>query len=346
MPKTLCSGSYANGHLLRSVDGGVVWDDVFSTTGPEIYGIVGIATDGAGVWCFSIEDLYTDQGKIYRSDDDGLTWTLVYTAAEKHCIWSIATDTAGTWFAVTNNTYGATVESLILKSTDNGENWVVNYSTGHVDPHHNMFSIAYGGGEVWCIGGDKRIYRTANNGTSWAVVHTFAGYEDAWSIASNGAGVWCAGINLWEDSNGSIYRSADDGVTWTEAYVTGDWQVDTLATDGDGNWCAVSTYLHGYIYRSINEGVDWTQVYDIRTALGVNPAVDVYITGMAQDDAGNWVVVGADDVGAVAIGSSDSGATWAPLYESAVLANTLWCIAFGGALCPAPEINVGDVDFV
>lgn len=345
MAKTLCAGTYAWGHMYRSLDGGYVWTDVYSED-PELYEIVSIATDQSGVWCFGIRDLVTDEGKIYRSDDDGLTWSLVYTSV-KYAIWGIATDKLGHWFAVTHNYPGVLYEAFVLESIDNGANWTINYATGHHTPHDIMYSIAYGGGQVWCIGGSNRIYRTDNNGVSWSVVHTFSSYADAWSIASDGAGIWCAGLNLWGASNGSIYRSTNDGVTWAEIYVTGDLEVDAIATDSNGIWCATSTYDYGKVYRSTDDGANWTEVYDIRTELSVDPSDSIYIQGMAQDDAGNWIIVSSYGSRLLALVSNDDGENWIVAYDDTdAFSSGFWCVAYGGSLCPPPLLFVHDVEYV
>ena len=301
-----------------------------------------LTSDGHGNWVCGHYGLY-------YSHDDGVTWVLSnYTDSPEHdYIASIATDGLGNWVAVEGLNSTDIYEHFVLLSTDNGETWSV--AAGGME---NARGVAYGNG-VWIMTTIDELYRSTNI-TNWTKIIDDSANLSFQQVAADGAGVWCAAVqygDTWVESDppgdggypGQVWRSDDNGLTWAKVLQSvldvGYW---AIATDKAGVWCVARDYLYvgytGEIHRSTDNGATWDSV-----ATG---ATMVDAPNLAADGEGNWAIATWDtnDQDLVLL-SDDNGATWtifSPVthhwYSSAV--------AFGGSLCPAPEINVGDVDFV
>ncbi|HRJ43832.1 MAG TPA: hypothetical protein PL105_18235, partial [Caldilineaceae bacterium] len=70
-------------------------------------------------------------------------------------------------------------------------------------------------------------------------------------------GVWCAGA-----SNGKIYRSSNDGLTWAEIYDSSQESILSLAAFNDGAIWVAGTGLGGVFLQSDDGGLTWAEVYD------------------------------------------------------------------------------------
>ena len=102
-----CAGA-GSATLYRSSDSGINWTpnlDMYSE-----YGIYSLATDRANVWCAGTGD----NGKIFRSIDNGANWTLAYTCPTAARIVSIAAGGIGP----------ATIKLLSLKPTQDRSDYV------------------------------------------------------------------------------------------------------------------------------------------------------------------------------------------------------------------------------
>lgn len=177
-------------------------------------------------------------GKIFRSTDNGVSWTQINTTMYVGFIWSLV---------VKNNKVFAATEQGVFVSNDNGASWILTSLTGK----------------------DVRTLGKANDGSLYA-------------------GTWGFGI----------YKSQDDGMTWTEVNngLT-NLAIHALAVDSYGSVYA-GTFGEG-IFKSQNGGSSWTKLnigYDFIWSLAVTST--------------NRLVAGT--YGSGVIYSTDLGQTWTP----------------------------------
>ncbi|SFP39528.1 hypothetical protein SAMN05216229_102122 [Geopseudomonas sagittaria] len=203
------------------------------------------------------------------------------------------------------------------------------------DGTNTFMAVEYKGGE---------IFRSTDDGATWALLTGFGANDWAYSIAGDGTGVWIvtgdagfyrttdngntwaftanpvsakpalcidtdrAGVWMAGGSGGTMYRSADNGVTW--GTVTSGFsltKITDIATDMAGNW--VATGWAGKMSRSVNNGASWSLV--------MYPSGVPNLSWVSTNTIGKWIAGGADNgTGPWAV-SIDNGATWT--YKDALL---------------------------
>lgn len=347
MPKRCIATGYYYASIIPSNDmfatyseDDVLWD-VFDES--DVYGL---ATDKQGNWVAGYEGLY-------YSHDDGVTWNASnHTHPQPYChrTSSIATDGLGNWLAiegilcVTSDPFHS-----IYLSTNNGETWSVVATLADVGA---CYGLAYGNG-VWIITTFNELYRSTNM-VDWTRILDSSADLYFGQVATDGAGVWCTAVrygDFWVESvppgdgdyPGQIWRSDDNGLTWAKAYqsLTIGFNLWSIASDKDLVWCAGSWYdgpmENKVIIRSTDNGASW--------GIGYAPGTYMENPNIASDEAGNWAITMQSGSGALLLLSDDDGATWnpvTPLYDEVKTD----AVAFGGSLCPLPEIFVHDVEYV
>lgn len=206
---------------VRSTDGGTTWTEVgnFDVGGGALNNS-SVASDGVGNWVIVTHD--GNQYRVWKSTDDAATWT-----ASKQWAWTAAVQ----WY-VKEISYGngvwimTTWDKQVQTCTDAGlatNAWTA-VTTLPVSNTERPIDIQYAGSSKWMIvGGERMCYFSTDNGASWSaktVVASGASYSGI--SATNVAyydGAWIAVLNTATQNN--IFRSTDDGTTWTAVANTG-----------------------------------------------------------------------------------------------------------------------------
>jgi photosystem II stability/assembly factor-like uncharacterized protein len=97
------------GHVLRSPDGGVSWQDVAT---PTTHAFFATFVDPANRIFLASHD----GGGLFRSVDDGLSWQRLTSGLADSAIWSMVGNDAGDLFVGTES-------QGVFRSTDHGETW-------------------------------------------------------------------------------------------------------------------------------------------------------------------------------------------------------------------------------
>ena len=222
----------ADGLIFGSADGDV-WSQLDDVGTIELYGVA----YGNGVW------MAGGSGTIYRSTDNGDTWSSVYTSAGS--IKDIAYDGTGGWsvFGGHNDIWG---------STDGGDTW-----TQHFDRNDssNLGSVAYSTATgLWMATGQSNQIIYSADGINWT-------WEDNGLFHTYGIAV---------DQNGTWVRVGEAGHIF---YGTvGDWTNNPhgtvkfygVAHDAVGLWTTVSD--DGKIRTATTPEGTWTERADVGTA--------------------------------------------------------------------------------
>ena len=261
-------------------------------------------------------------------------WTKIQTGLTGENVISLAIKSNGDIYAGTN-TNGA------YGSTDDGSSWFL--TLGQLNNVYQVFSLASdASGYVYAGTYSVGLLRSTNDGVSWSNVTNGLPQNDVRVIAISPTGTFFA------SDYGSIYRSSDNGSTWTEVrhsiggssggfqtiafgssrvYISGSYDGFYYSANDGINWTYVGSLPHapltlavnssGYVfagtsgwgvYRSTNLGIDWTQV---NTDLG-----NLNINTIAINSS-DVIYVGT--IGGVYV-STDNGSHW--VNQNSGLTNT------------------------
>jgi len=273
--------------------------------------------------CFGVRVI--DHGWIYRSVDNGASWSNVLTMSSDFGT-SLATDSLGTIFA-------GTARSRMLRSTDAGDSWSTLEGFSNLAGGVNSIALSKQG--VLFVGtGQRGLFRSTNGGETWTKITVNVPLGVA-RLIINRAGHILAG------RLGSVLRSTDNGANWTEM-GTGLPYADLTAllvdssggllagtvdgvfrlADSSGAWIDVSSGMssrlvwvlaisskghifagtdNGGVFRSTDSGRSWMATGLVSThvrSLAINSSGHVFAgtlyTGVfrSTDDGATWNAVG------------------------------------------------------
>jgi hypothetical protein len=241
----------------------------------------------------------TAGGRIYRSTDYGLSWTLVQQLDTETYVYSLvylgggivlagtyptgqvyrSTDYGLTWSLIQRlgtETYvwslvylgsgivlaGTATTGQIYRSTDYGLTWSL---IRRLDTEKYVMSLVYLGSGIVLAGTATtgQIYRSTDYGLTWSLIQRLGTEVEARSLVYLGSGIVLAGTSI----TGEIYRSTDYGLSWTLAQRLGteaDARVMSLVYLGGGIVLA-GRYPTGQVYRSTNYGLTWSLIQRLGT---------------------------------------------------------------------------------
>jgi photosystem II stability/assembly factor-like uncharacterized protein len=263
-----------------SQDSGTTWQEVASMPwGQEVPTYLGAVEGAPATWLVSA-------GGLWRSQDDGTSWTQVIATATREIV-----EVGGNLYTIA----GAGKTALYV-SEDLGATWtpqgilvggaalgseVVSFTGGAGAGHSVLFASVLNTG----------IIRSTDEGTSWTLV--VSGYDDQSSLQMAGNQTMKVYAAQTRDGDGSscgssctkVWRSTDGGDSWQETFrMTGTnanvepaWVQTELkwgyfitrngffASRGDADLVMVSTQGDFYVTR--DGGTSWTP--NINESLGV-----------------------------------------------------------------------------
>jgi photosystem II stability/assembly factor-like uncharacterized protein len=184
----------------------------------------------------------TDTQGIYKSTDDGLSWSAANNGIERTSISDMIVSGGNLLAAVSS---GCPSLLNVFKSTDNGETW--SGTTGLAGKVVRSFAIKspFLYAMFAALPGDSGIARSSDNGNTWQVIPSIITNAGK-SIVSDNA------IIVAEDN--FIWRSTDDGASWDV--------VEQFALTGISSFAKAGTKLFGAsttgIETSTDNGASWT----------------------------------------------------------------------------------------
>lgn len=200
----------------------------------------------------------TNGGKIYRSKDNGQTWTRINNDMDAAYVWAIAKKSGGRMFAAT--------EKGLYASTDKGSTWSLKSFAGKdvraiaVDQSGNLFAGTWGFG----------MFKSTDNGTTWSEVNGGLSCNAIHSLIVNDNDEIFAGT-----FGSGVEKSSDHGSSWTKLNLGFDY-VWSLASSSNALYAG--TYGKG-LFKSTDNGDTWNRcagvassfIYDVAaTADGKN----------------------------------------------------------------------------
>lgn len=215
------------GTVAHSRDGGTTWS-VDTVSGAGSFDFRGVAAIGADTAYAAISS--QDSGRIYKTTNDGRSWTLQYRDERP----GVFFDGIACWTETRCLIVGDPIAGhfLVLTTVDGGVHWTPHDTTGAPDARageaafaaSNSSVIVGSGGRAWLATGGgpiARVWRTSDYGITWRVASTpiAAGSASAgiFSLAFCDVqhGVAVGGNYRMPDSTGAhVAISTDGGETW------------------------------------------------------------------------------------------------------------------------------------
>jgi len=284
---------------------------VSSNMGTTDYNAVGYGKDGSGDPLWVAVDSNGNREIRYSSDPTNTQG------------WSDTNVAAGKLYAVLwgNNVWMAAGQNGTLWRSTDGASWsavdmsgATGWFTNGVDVRH----LASDGAGTWMCDNHDQIFKSTDNGASWAKVYDTADSplsDDGFKIRGIAYSTH-SGTSRWvvfaRDSGQTriIHATAADTSSWTVATLDGGaLQNQNLVAHSNRHIAAagstVMMVVGDNVSRSTDGGQDWTYYTSDNDDL---PRTDA--RGLATDGNGTWVVV--HDSGRVSINTNDGAAgSWA-----------------------------------
>ncbi|EMQ98335.1 sialidase family protein [Paeniglutamicibacter gangotriensis] len=184
--------------------------------------------------------------------------------------------------------------------------------------------------------GFPKLDKTLDWGKTWTTLGTLPGFISSLvKLASGTLLAFEATILTQANQNPKVWRSTDDGATWTHTFTTQfpPFTNGTGVTEGTDGSVIISEYgnvnnMQYKIYRSTNDGVNFTQVW---ASPSVSSGGDVgHIHSVTYDPYEGCHVAFSDlanfaQTGPLWLRSNDNGATWAT-FGIAIGSDTPNCV--------------------
>jgi photosystem II stability/assembly factor-like uncharacterized protein len=259
------------------------WRLIGPFRGGRVAAVTGVAGGGATFYFGSVD------GGVWKTTDAGATWHPIFDGQPIASIGALEAAPSDP-----NVLYAGTGESDIrsslssgdgvYKSTDGGKTWKniglrdsQQISRIVIDPHNS--NVVYVGalGHAYAPNRERGVFKSTDGGGTWAHVLDKGpniGVSDLALAAANPnvlfAGTWNAHRPPWstyaplQGPGGGMYRSTDNGATWTQltgnGLPEGDWgRVGvTVSPDGRRVYALIDAGRHSGLYRSDDGGNTWT----------------------------------------------------------------------------------------
>jgi len=242
-------GYYANGgaELYRSTDYGEHWERIsmprVDTASYQEYLWIGYS--GTFYKIVSYLENFSVTRKLYRSLDDGATWTLINSSL------AIITLTE----TVTGVLIGVAPGGPIYRSINGGATWQVVHSPLTISYYTTTTSFPDGKILLTDLGGLADFYFSTNNGLTWAERSSPVFFGTPYLVSSGTL------FSIPSIGSTTMHRSTDGGATWNEvaiAFAT-DERPQSIMDMSNGDLLLSSDYS---LYISHDDGVSWQPMPD------------------------------------------------------------------------------------
>ena len=341
-------------NLYRTTDYGLNWDILnFSSSAPP---------DNITSSMYSIDKTGNTivitgfTGLIYKSTDDGNSWSTITTAKHNYFLSGIYANSSTRKIWV----IGDAGPSSVLYSSDFGSTWSTSFGGA---PNTNFRDIDFLNDNTGYICGEGgSIIKTTNSGQNWTTIpsitiqaaNSIAAVDENVVLAGCNNGVYLrstnsglnfslinAGISFqnfsfvdnntgWAVGSSKILKTTDKGVTWALQYSHTATLLRIDMIDGNNGFaCGWS----GSLFKTTNGGVNWNQLPS---------QIPNNLTGLDFADANTGFVVsgGGFAVPGSAMRTTNGGASWQIINAGT---NPLFCVK---AVHPDTAIAVGFANIV
>jgi photosystem II stability/assembly factor-like uncharacterized protein len=192
--------------------------------------------------------LIDKEEEVYRSSDQGVTWTLINSDFSNNDddVKGIVVDSNNYLYAVDNG-------ERIYKSINFGSNWTeINLDYGGSDTH---VMIIDSNNYLYIIDNDEDVWKSTNLGIDWTKINTGYSTQDAKGITINSSDTI-----FIVDKEEDIWSSSDQGITWDLVNNNyGGTDADSMALDSN-NYLYILNDQD--VWRSTDVGTSWIKLHD------------------------------------------------------------------------------------
>ena len=237
--------------------------------------VAGRTSAVAADWAAGVLYLGTASGGVWKSDNDGLSWTSIFDSAGTMTVGTVAVDPNDAdvvWVGTGENHQGCSGYFGIglLRSPDGGQTWEARNGTGG----NTLDDLA-------------------------SVADIVVDPRDSDHVVTGGR---IRGCDDGDSTDGGIFTTTDGGLSWTERLSGNVYEIVQDPTLLDTFWAATSAG----VYKSIDNAVGWT----LQTASGL-PNGNTGRTEIAIAPSNSSVVYALfDGAGDTFWGTTDGGASW------------------------------------
>ncbi len=284
-------------------------EEPWTWIGPEWASCLSLGVDTADV--VYMGGLY--MGVMFTTDQ-GTTWQEFAEPGEAA---DIATSSSGTVFV--SDTWG----TGIWRTSDHGVTWTSITDGLPSDVPILQVAVLPGNGHVFAGSADVEIYRSTDDGLTWAQTASHPTEWDLQDLAGSPSN------RLYAAADDALWRSDDEGATWAE--LTTPLVLPLFVVVG-----ADESVLSGEddLYRSTDHGATWTSIGGgivcpdfgaESAAFGATPA-EIYLAGAtcgvqhSTDTGATWtaMVDGLDDRFVQGLALDSEGRVFAATYSNGV----------------------------
>lgn len=218
--------------------------------------------------------------------------------------------------------------SVIRKTTDGGNNWIVQDYLNDVR-YHSVYFKDMDTGFVCGSNPNGRalIIKTTNSGSSWNVVLQDSGG----SISEVYRQYWLDNKIAWFGGNDFLMKTTDGGITFTNMfpYLTGAHYgiLGIYFLNNDTGWISGNNIQSNNIFKTTNGGLNWVFQNNPITQYGFPQINDIKFL---SPDTG-WAVAFLGSI----IKTTDGGNVWDFDLDTNVLMNHLWVYKKSKIWCTA-----------
>ncbi|MBN1135139.1 MAG: exo-alpha-sialidase [Anaerolineae bacterium] len=317
----------------RSTDQGATWAEMTaSAPWTARHGLSSVTLpDGSIILMGGHDGTFSYKHDVWRSTDQGATWTEMTTAAgwtARRFHTSVTLPDGSIVLMGGDNGSGSWND--VWRSTDQGATWTQQTAAAEWTARTDHTSVALPDGSIVLMGGydgSRRndVWRSTDQGATWTQLTSTA----SWTARSSLRSVVLSdgSIVLMGGSDGSVrndvWRSTDQGATWTEMTAATLWPARSGHTSvalSDGSIVLMGGSPGGLsgmddVWRSTDQGATWTQMTAADpwwTARSGHTSV-VLLDGSIVLMAGSAGSTRYHDVWR----STDQGATWTQMTAAA-----------------------------
>lgn len=208
---------------------------------------------GNSVWILS-----NASDTLYKSTDNGITWSSIYTFSSSNGMSSVKY-VGGTFIAYSYNT--STSLPVCSKSTD-GSSWS-SVSLPISTTTSRMYDSAYGASTHVSVGSslNQQVLYSTDGVTTWTAVN--GGYGSSGTFGSPNTVAYGAGLFVSGSTKGAMFTSPD-GITWTQrtssfGTISITNAIGKIRYDGSSLFVAIGGSSGAPKVATSSDGINWTQ---------------------------------------------------------------------------------------
>lgn len=253
-----------DGNVQLSTDAGQTWRDVTGQLDRvrQVAFSPNAAHDHTALACTGVVGQHGYiGGNIYRSSDDGQSWTATLSTTLCHAL-AFSPNAAVDHTVWAASSYGP-LGMGVLRSVDDGATWsmwAANMPLERIVPSPN-YAIDH---TVFATSSDGHLQKSIDGGLTWTpiLLNTITAFAVSPAYGASQT-IYAAVKDNILNSTG-LYRSADSGTTWYSVTtgLPGNPNIASIHFAADGSALLGVTYGDGTtgaaVYRSINDGATWS----------------------------------------------------------------------------------------